>query len=127
MKYSFSILILFILLSCGDQKGENEHNGEKKDVEQHLTFDSQKWKVKREGRYTYRDAMLNDLVTNKEIRKSNQNELFELLGKPDFYRDDSSYLYYKISEKKFGPVSFKNKTLVIKTLSDTIEWMKIHE
>lgn len=120
------LLILITFISCSTTEKETESSTELTEANSE-TFDTKKWKVKREGKYLYREAMLDDLVKDQEIRKLDREELLDQLGSPDFYRTDSSYLYYTILEKNFGPITLKSKTLVIKTLTDSVEWMKIHE
>ena len=120
------IPICFLGISCSIT------DGRKDDVSEHETknikFDQKKWKTKQGKDYPFRDYMLTDLMNSNEFRALKTDQLLSTLGKPDYYRDDSSYLYYRIDESRLGFWTLHTKTLVIKMAEDsTITWMKIHE
>ncbi len=93
-----------------------------------IEFDESKWKEKEGDKHPFRNSMLNDLVYDKEIRKLKRNDLVDLLGKPDYEREDKNFLHYRIDDNKIGTWTLKTKTLVINIAEDsTINWMKIHE
>ena len=73
--------------------------------------------------------MLNAVVYNDTIRTLNTRiKLLELLGEPDYYRDDRSFLHYRITESRIAFFTLHTKTIVIKLSEDNaIEWIKIHE
>ena len=114
-----SVLVLFITaltLSCSQKAVENEE----------MPFDKTKWNTKDEHDYLYRDRMVDKVVYNDTIRTLNKVQLLELLGKPDYTRDE--HLYYRISETKIGFWTLKTKTMVIKLEEDkSIVWIKIHD
>jgi hypothetical protein len=89
-------------------------------------FDKTRWSLQGDDNYPYRDKMLNDLVYNVKLKGLNKQEVIDLLGPPD--RIDSSFLFYKVSQKRIGFFPLQTKSLVIKLTKDSIvEWRKIHE
>lgn len=130
LKVMKNILIISICLigsACSDPdrlNGSSPEGG----VEQEITFNEEKWKTKTGKEYPYRDYMVADLMRSEELRTLKTNEILSKLGEPDYYRDDSSYLYYRIKESRLGFWTLHTKTLVIKLAEDsTITWMKIHK
>ena len=121
MKKVLIIAFSLLYLACNDSSNNESLN-------QDIAFNETKWKTKEGMDYPYRESMLNDLVYNDDFRKLKTNELIDLLGQPDYYREDSSYLYYRIDETRLAYWKLHTKTLVIKTAEDsTITWMKIHK
>lgn len=125
-----NLLIIFISLTglaCSNS-AEHRTNSPELEVEHEITFNEEKWKTKTGEEYPYRNYMLEDLMSSEEFRSLKANEILNTLGQPDYYRDDSSYLYYRIKESRLGFWTLHTKTLVIKLAEDsTITWMKIHE
>jgi hypothetical protein len=119
------ILIIPLLLCCLACNSGKENS----DIEEaKIPFDETKWETKKGEDYLYRDRMLEDLIGNETFREYTSDEVLERLGVPDYYRDDSSYLYYRITEDRIGFLTLKTKTLVIKLSEDNrISWMKVHE
>jgi hypothetical protein len=114
-------LLPFLLFtgSCSDnsKRADKNVNPEK--------FDKNKWSLQGGDDYPYRGQMLDDLVYNVKLKGLKKAELINLLGEPD--RSDSSYLFYKVSQKRIGFFPLQTRTLVIKLKSDsTVEWRKIH-
>ena len=95
------------------------------DAETEIKFEKSKWQIKKGWGYEYRNAMLNDLVSDPEIRKLDEEGIVELLGEPS--RKNGNYLYYTIDQKRAILFPLHTKSLVVKMNQDTIEWMKIHE
>ncbi len=129
------IYLLFIsisFLACND---EEKITPAEKDVTSEImaseakndsSFDPQKWQIKEGSNYPYREQMLSNLMNNKEIRALKEEEIIELLGKPD--RLDSNYLFYRINEKRLGWLTLHTKTMVVKMHPDSsVNWIKIHE
>ena len=76
--------------------------------------------------YPYRNKMLQDLVTNKKLKKLKKEEIEEMLGQPE--RIDSAYLFYRIAQQRLHFFPLHNKTLVIKlTDDDKRNSVMIHE
>ena len=91
-----------------------------------ISFDKEKWKVKKGHAYPYRERMLNNVIFNDSLRSLKRNELIETLGEPT--RTNNEYVYYLIEESKALFVTLHASTLVIKFKEDdSVEWMKIHE
>jgi hypothetical protein len=115
----FIIPFLSVIYSCTDNIKQSDTN-----ISQEK-FDKIKWRTKDDNNYPYRENMLNDLVYNVKLKGLKQNEVLVLLGLPD--RIDSSYLFYRVAEKRIGFFPLSTKTLVIKLTKDSIvEWRKIH-
>lgn len=122
------VIVLFIItlfIACQSDTKENIDN-QKKNQGSEMAFDKEKWVTKDGKDYPFRDSMINDIVYNDTIRKLNKDQILELLGEPDYIRED--HLYYRITETRLGNWPLKTKTMVIKLDSDqAIAWVKIHE
>ena len=91
-----------------------------------IPFDAEKWSVKDGWSYTYRDMMLDDVVTNQAFRSLSTAEIIDRLGEPT--RINEGHLYYRIAQKRAVLWPLHTKTLVIKMNNqDSVEWMKIHQ
>ncbi len=121
------IFLLFYGLACNTERHDkSDLAGGKTSPE--ANFDKIKWSIKEGKDYPYRDQMLNAVVYNDTIRMLNKDQIVELLGEPDYVRDDNFYLYYRITETRLAFWSLHTKTLVIKLTDDNIiDWIKIHE
>src|SRR5688572_25408591 len=111
--------ILMIVCACNNQGRQSGANlpGEK--------FDPVKWKIKEGEDYPFREKMVKDLVYNVTLKGTKHEQLIQLLGPPD--RVDSSYLFYRVFQKRINFFPLSTKTLVIKLTKDsTVEWRKIH-
>ncbi|MDO9377176.1 MAG: hypothetical protein Q7T76_22305, partial [Ferruginibacter sp.] len=64
-----------------------------------VKFDKNKWLVKDDFEYPFREAMIKDLTINHKLKGLSQKELSNLLGEPAHYADDQSHVYYTIYEK----------------------------
>lgn len=114
----FLISFLSIFYACNNN-GKQADANEKK-------FNKIKWGTKDDKDYPYRDKMLDDLISNVNLKGLKKEEVINMLGQPD--RIDNSYLFYRIAQKRMGFFPLHTKTLVIKLTSDsTVEWRKIHE
>ncbi len=93
-----------------------------------MVFDQEKWRTMAGEDYPYREQMLKDVVYNDTIRSLNRQEILDLLGEPSYYRADTNFLYYTISQKRLGKWPLRTKTMVVKfSERDSIEWIKIAE
>ena len=126
MRFTFFILFLFIS-SCSCNKESKEKSNPKKDKEPtEISFDKEKWSVKKGQSYPYREKMLNNLIFNDSLRGLKRVEIIEQLGEPS--RTNNEYVYYLIEKNKAFFFTLNSRTLVIKFKEDdTVEWMKIHE
>lgn len=119
------ILLLLLLLSFFACKKEPDNTS---DIVpgQEMAFDKEKWKIKNDAAYAYRDKMLNDLIQNRQLKQLKKQEVVALLGEPD--RTDSLYLFYTIYQKRisFFPLHTKSMVVKLKT-NDSVDWVKIHE
>jgi hypothetical protein len=126
LKY-FIILIIFSLTACRTENQENKEIVAPK-VATEEAFDKNKWQLKEGKDYPYRAQMLNDVLYNDTIRTLNKNAIIALLGEPDYYRDDTTFLYYRISENRLFTWSLTTKTMVVKLAeAGGIDWIKLHE
>ena len=120
------ILACFLFcLACTNTK--EEKSGEAaSDRETEIEFEKTKWRKKQDKDYPFREGMLDDLISSKKLKGLKRDEIFDLLGEPD--RVDSSYLFYRIAQKRIGFFPLHTKTLVIKLANDsTTNWVRIHE
>ena len=124
----FLLCALLLVPACGSNgdASSEEDQVAVEGKEQTLAFDAKKWQTMKEGKYLYRDAMLDDMIFHDSIRALSKVEIIELLGEPN--RVNENYLYYTIDETRLLAWTMHTKTLVIKySDADTLEWMKIHE
>ncbi len=125
IKRVFIVFLCVFCFACKSDKKENIEN-QKKNQDHEMVFDKDMWKIKNGKDYPYRDKMINDIVYNDTIRMLNKEQLFSLLGNPDYIRE--GHMYYRLNETRLGNWTLKTKTMVIKLKGDsTIEWIKIHE
>lgn len=89
-------------------------------------FNKDQWQTKDGKDYPFRENMVRDVIYNDTIRTLTKDQLLNLLGEPDYIRDQ--HLYYRIEESRLGNWTFKTKTMVVKIEADTsIVWIKMHE
>ena len=119
--------LIALCLSCNDDRVNYSENMEEKPASE-LAFDKTKWTTKEGKDYPYRAKMLNAIIYDDSIRTLKQKEILNLLGEPSYYRDDSSFLHYRINETRLGPWILHTETMVIKLTTDsTIEWIRVHK
>ena len=125
------IFILFLLLaviSCApDKPNQNQSSDSTNKTE--MAFDKDKWSFEENSEYPYRERMMNDILYNKILHVLKRDTILSLLGEPSYYRQDSNYLHYTISQTRIlDSWTIFVKTLVIKTdSSGTVDWVKLHE
>lgn len=126
------VFLSFMWAACDSLETE-ETEKKPKEIKQ-MTFDAEMWKTKEgpygspQAHYPWRNHMYKDLMSNDSIRQLKKQHIRVLLGDPRQDRPDTNYLYYRITETKFGLWTLHTKTLVIKFKPDnSVEWMKIHE
>ena len=122
------VIVLFIIMFCISCKTDKKQNVDNQNMSQgsEMAFDKGKWETKDGKDYPFRDGMINDIVYNDTIRNLNKDQVLDLLGEPDYIRED--HLYYRITETRLGNWPLKTKTMVIKLEGGkAIEWIKIHE
>lgn len=110
---SRTLLFVFsiICLSCHESnKGTANSEG--------ISFDKNKWAVKKGEDYPYRDSMLNDIIESKLVKGLKTNKVIELLGEPE--RIDTNFMFYRISQERLGFWPLHTKTLVLELGSDSI-------
>ena len=118
MKHTIYIFCCLVVVLCGCIGNEKKSTAD-------IKFDKAKWSIKTDNDYPHREAMLNDLISNDQLKGRKRNVVIDLLGQPD--RTDSGFLFYRISQKRVGFFPLSTKTLVIKLNKDSIvEWRKIH-
>jgi hypothetical protein len=91
-------------------------------------FDKEKWTVKKENKYVYRNAMVKDLMENRKLHGTKRDSVLNVLGAPN--RQDTGYLFYTVDQRFLANTLFPihTKTMVIHFRKDsTVEWVKIHE
>ena len=119
-------LSAYLLISVAHSENTKFQNQVQPKIE--MSFNQDKWKIKLGKDYPYRNAMLNDIVYTDKIRTLKKSELLVVLGEPSYYRDNTNYLYYVISQTRLFSWPLHTKTLVIKISQDsTVEWIKIHK
>lgn len=122
---SVAALMLILLVSCETSKAEKADKS-KNLTEKQLKFDPEKWSAKKDNDYVYREAMLNDVLYNDEIRALSKEGIIVLLGAPDRIKD--GHMYYVIRQDRLGFWPLHTKTMVIKLKADeSVEWIKLHE
>lgn len=121
----FTGIILLFCISCNDAKKSESQTAERANADE-IQFDKSKWRSKEGHVYPYRDKMHSDLLYNDTVRMLNEQEILDLLGKPD--RSNEGYFYYTVTQKRIGSWPLHTKSLVVKFTNDsTIEWIKIHK
>lgn len=112
-------LVLFLLCCLGSCKQENETHHQ-------IPFDKNKWILKEDLNYPFRDLMVKEVLYSDSIRASSKADVLNKLGAPD--KINQNHLYYMISQNRLGLWPLHTKTLVIKCSdADSVEWIKLHE
>jgi hypothetical protein len=121
----FFLPLVLLFWGCNTESDSKESRPIPVDTVE-TTFNHTRWSIKEGDDYPYREKMVNTILYTDTIRSLAQDEVLELLGKPD--RIAGEYLYYMITQKRLGSWPLHTKTLVIKfTEADSIDWIKIHE
>ncbi len=126
MKIYIGLFVLVLTcLACQNTEKTNPIETQK-ETRQVMSFDKEKWAVKSDAAYAYREMMLQDLIDSKRLKQLKKAAILELLGMPD--RTDSLYLFYTILQKRalFFPLQTKSMVIKLKD-NDSVEWVKIHE
>jgi len=122
---TFPFILLLCCLSC-EPKRDEQPVIEDPPTETNSKFEKNRWLVKKGEDYPYRNEMIDDLMSQSELKKYNKDQMIDLLGEPD--RVDSLYLFYRIDQERLGPWPMHTKTLVIKLSGDsTLNKIMIHE
>lgn len=77
-----------------------------------MRFEQQRWQLREDIEYPYRNRMLSDLIGNYRLKGCKHDELIQRLGMPDF--SESNSITYKIVEDygtDIDPVYTKNLVL----------------
>lgn len=121
------ICFLSFSLCCFACNSAHDEQTDYPDSGTNIEFDKTKWATKVGKDYPYRDAMLEDVITDESWRSLNREGILDSLGEPD--RTNDNHLYYMIKQKRLGFWALHSKFLVIKLRNnnDSIEWMKVHE
>jgi len=113
IKAAFALVLLISVTACERQE----------------KFDTEKWLVKVDMDYPYRDLMIDDLVNNRQIKGLQYQELVKLLGEPQRnWQADSNQYYYQIVEDygmDIDPVYTKN--LMIQLQDSVVTEFKVQE
>ena len=120
------VVMMFAIIACNSSDNHSSSAG-KVNSDSAAHFEQTKWKTKENGKYSFRDQMLNEVLYSDSIRTLTKQQVIDMLGEPD--RVNENYLYYTISKTKLGSWTLKSKTLVIKITDDedVVEWIKLHE
>ena len=126
MQFKPYLLFLFVFCLACNKSGEEKSNNQGSKTKTEIAFDKTKWREKDDKDYPYRNDMLEDLISNQNLKELKMEEVFDLLGEPD--RRDGNYLFYRIAQKRINIFPLHTKTLVIKFSEDSsMDWVKIHE
>lgn len=111
MLRSFLLLSICILLfSCS---GSNDSPEAKP-----IKFDRVKWDAKTDGKYTYRNQMIYDLLNNHSWKGLSTDSLYRKLGWPD--EREGAELFYLYDSKPFlGGLATTIETFVIELSADS--------
>lgn len=118
-------VLLTLLLSCNSEAGQQYNRGVQTS-DSVMVFEPEQWKFRAGPDYPYRKRMLQDLMQWQEFRDMNREQILGLLGEPD--RADGQYLFYRITQERFGFWPIHTTTMVILLAEESgVEWIKIHE
>ena len=124
----FTLLLLACCLSCNNASEEKTKTAKTDTATMPARgneFDKTAWMEKDGHVYPHRDAILDNLLDIHILDTLEKEAILSLLGAPD--RVDGDYLFYIINQPRMGPLVLHTKTLVIRTMTDTINWIRIHE
>ena len=96
-------------------------------------FDKSKWIAKDDMNYPMREAILNDLVTNHQLRGLTYKQLIDSLGEPANYGDSKDSIYYDVVVNYSNLDPKSGKYLVLHLSKDSVvtgfkvvEWHNRH-
>jgi hypothetical protein len=117
------ILVFSALLFSMACKSKKEDATDKTPIK----FDKEKWAIKKDRDYPYRDRMLHDLVYSKQLKGMKWDSVISRLGAPT--RSDTNYLFYTIRQPYLAnTIPLYTKSLVIEFNTDsTVRTTRIHE
>ncbi len=120
MKISHCLLVFLISLqACHQSKKDKADNPG-------MAFDKNKWSIKKDDDYPYRDSMLNDIIVTKLVKGLKPDKVIALLGEPE--RIDTNFMFYRISQERLGFWPIHTKTLVLEFGPDTtVKYNWIHQ
>ncbi|WP_136666916.1 hypothetical protein [Flavobacterium sp. H122] len=110
MKNIFLLFTFLVLSSC-------QINSQEK-------FDKEKWLLKENNKYTYREKMLEDLVTNVQLKGLTKKELIDLLGRSENMWETDKQLSYPILQNYDEPPHIINLVIVIDE-KDIVDYFEI--
>jgi uncharacterized membrane protein len=96
-------------------------------------FDKSKWTAKDDMDYPMRDAILNDLVTNHQLKGLTYKQLIDSLGEPANYGDNKDSIYYDVvvnygyldpKSGKYLAIGFNKDSIT--TGFKVVEWKNRH-
>lgn len=123
-KKVYILLFLISVAACNKEGKNNSVNIEHQSATE-IPFDKTKWGVKEGKKYPYRELMLDAVLYSDSIRTLKEDKIIDLLGSPDYTKDN--HLYYRIKENRFGAWTLSTKTIVIKLTEDgSVDWIKTH-
>lgn len=118
-KLIVGLVLIAVAISCKNNQSDQEIQTEA------IQIDAEKWSIKEGEDYPFRSLMVDDILYTDKIRKLEKEKILDILGEPN--REQDNHLYYKISEKKMGPLTLSASFIVIKlTENGSVEWIKLH-
>src|SRR4051812_11280729 len=104
MKHGIYIFLLFFSCVACTKTTEERSNITTREADTlsnaEIKFDKKKWRAKDDDDYPFREAMLNDLMINENLKGMKRDDAIRLLGEPD--KIDTSYLFYRVEQKRLG-------------------------
>ncbi|MEO8239350.1 MAG: hypothetical protein ABI576_14700 [Flavobacterium sp.] len=91
MKKLFLLIVVFLIFNACHINGQQK-------------FDKERWQIKKEGNFLYRNEMLDDLVANVQLKGLSRNELIGLLGESENMQSSDKELFYPIIQKYEEPI-----------------------
>ena len=110
MKNIFLLLTFFIFTSC--------------QINSQIKFDKEKWLLKENNKYIYREEMLEDLVTNIQLKGLTRKQLIDLLGSSENMWETDKNLFYPILQNYDEPPHIITLAIVINE-KDLVDYFEV--